>query len=509
MESHHRSICARLAVFVCILGALVLSLSAIAGILLVALEADRRVTVLLVSLALAAAVAAALAAALLVKARKEITFPLLEASAFARHDPLTGLVNRRVFEADLRKAAELAKVHGDVYQVLVIDLDRLRAVNDLQGHAVGDAVLCEVAKRVRQVVRKRDTVARLAGDEFAVIARTEGPRFVDESMHLAARLLQAITRPIVIAPGKTDITIGACAGIALAPNDGLDEDTLLHAAYIAMHRAKDAGEGTIRFFERRMDEELYEQAQLEADLKAAVKGGTIQPYYQPLIEMREQRIWGFEILARWRHPTRGAVPPDAFIPVCERLGLTSALTACVLRQACKDVRQWLRPDVKLALNISPNQLKDASLPAQILAILREEGMPTPQLEVEITETALVGDIDAAKAIFDAFHEAGIEVSLDDFGTGYSSLYHLRELKFDKMKIDKSFVQSMQRNDESEKIVDAILGLAKSLGMRVVAEGIEDPAACEKLKQKGCEYGQGYYFGKAIAAVDAGAQLCRH
>ena len=154
-------------------------------------------------------------------------------------------------------------------------------------------------------------------------------------------------------------------------------------------------------------------------------------------------------------------------------------------------------------------LKDASLPAQILAILREEGMPTSQLEVEITETALVGDIDAAKAIFDAFHEAGIEVSLDDFGTGYSSLYHLRELKFDKMKIDKSFVQSMQRNDESEKIVDAILGLAKSLGMRVVAEGIEDPAACEKLMQKGCEYGQGYYFGKAIAAVDAGARLCRH
>lgn len=508
MESRHRSICARLTVFVCILGALVLSLSAIAGILLVAPKADRLVTASLVLLASAAAVTAALAAALLLKARKEITFAPLEASAFARHDPLTGLVNRRVFEADLRKAAELAKVNGDVYQVLVIDLDRLRAVNDLQGHAVGDAVLCEVAKRVRQVVRKRDTVARLAGDEFAVIARTDGPRFADESMHLAARLLQAITRPIVIASGKTDITIGACAGIALAPNDGLDEDMLLHAAYIAMHRAKDAGEGTIRFFERRMDEELYEQAQLEADLKAAVEGGTIQPYYQPLIEMREQRICGFEILARWRHPTHGAVPPDVFIPVCERLGLTSALTASVLRQACKDVRQWLRPDVKLALNISPNQLKDASLPAQILTILCEEGMPTSQLEVEITETALVGDIDAAKAIFDAFHEAGIEVSLDDFGTGYSSLYHLRELKFDKMKIDKSFVQSMQRNDESEKIVDAILGLAKSLGMRVVAEGIEDPAACEKLMQKGCDYGQGYYFGKAIAAIDAGAQLCR-
>lgn len=429
-----------------------------------------------------------------------------DSGELARRDPLTGLLDRRALAAELRQF--IARMRSDqVAYLVVLDLNRLHRVNDVHGHSVGDLVLREVANRIEALARKGDRVARLDGDEFAVLALAQGEAFGDEAMLLAGGLLQAIGRPMTVADSGRDIAITACAGIACAPSDGPDEETLLRAAYIAVHRAKGDGENTIRCFELRMDEELQEQAALEADIRDAVDAGAIQPYYQPLIDLRSKGILGFEILARWHHPVRGMVPPDTFIPICERLGLIRALTASMLRQACRDIHAWIGYDAKLALNVSPSQLKERGLPAQVLAILREEGVAASQLEVEITETALVGDIETAKGILDAFHEAGIKVSLDDFGTGFSSLYHLRELKFDKMKIDKSFVQSLEQSEESEKIVDAVLSLANSLGMSVVAEGIENVAVCEKLAKKGCAFGQGYFFGKAIPAHDAAAQLC--
>jgi EAL domain-containing protein (putative c-di-GMP-specific phosphodiesterase class I) len=266
-----------------------------------------------------------------------------------------------------------------------------------------------------------------------------------------------------------------------------------------MYRAKHDGRNAFRFFEQGMDDELRSQAALEADLRKAIADGDIKPQYQPLIDMSDQHVYGFEVLARWQHPTRGAVAPDTFIPMAEQLGLISDLTTSILTQACREAGPW-GPDVLISVNISPLQLKDPALPTQILAILNREGFPPARLEIEVTETALVSDISTAKQILTALQTIGIKIALDDFGTGYSSLYHLRELSFNKVKIDRSFVQSMQENGESSKIIDAILSLAKSMKMPTVAEGIENVEVLQLLIEKGCEFGQGYFIGKAMTAL---------
>jgi diguanylate cyclase (GGDEF)-like protein len=426
-----------------------------------------------------------------------------QAQALARHDPLTGLPNRRVFSAELEAALSHTRNDKTVTCVLMIDLDRFKPVNDLQGHAVGDLVLCEVAARLQQVVGPTDTVARLGGDEFAIISSIDPLKYPDAATEFAARVLAAIHEPVTI--GTDKVEIGASIGIASAPGDGGASETLLRAADIAMYKAKHDGRARFCFYEKGMDEELRARALLETDLKAAILEGKIEPYYQPLIHMQDKHIYGFEMLARWEHPERGFVPPDLFIPLAEKLGLIPNLTWSMLRQACRDSRQW--PDhILLSINISPNQLKEPALPAQLLAILNQEGFPPSRLEIEITETALVSDIGTAKIILTALQNVGIKISLDDFGTGYSSLYHLRELRFDKIKIDRSFVQSMEDNVESEKIVDAILSLAKSLGLPTVAEGIENPGVQQQLLAMGCEFGQGYYYGRAMTAQDAARVL---
>ncbi len=421
-----------------------------------------------------------------------------EAHAQARHDSLTGLPNRRVFAAELETALGRTRKGITTYSVLLIDLDRFKPVNDLQGHPVGDMVLCEVARRLQGVVRKTDTVVRLGGDEFAIIAEGEAKSQanLDRAIRLANRVLNAIREPILV--GESRIEIGASIGIASCRADDTDAEGLLHEADIAMYRAKRDGRGTFRFFEASMDQELRSQAALEGDLRRAVAGGDIRAYYQPLVDIRQNRVCAFEVLARWQHPEWGFIPPDVFIPLAEQLGLIGDLTSLVLRQACRDAASWSE-DIRLSVNISPLQLKDPLLPAWLLAILVEEGFAPARLEIEIVESALVSDLQTAKAILTHLQSLGVTVALDDFGTGYSSLYHLRELKFDKVKIDRSFVQAMLENHESEKIVDAILGLAKNLNLPTVAEGIENPAVLRHLAARGCEYGQGYYFGKAMTA----------
>jgi diguanylate cyclase (GGDEF)-like protein len=427
------------------------------------------------------------------------------AQALARHDALTGLPNRRVFFADLEIALGHTENSSATYLVMIIDLDHFKQVNDLQGHSVGDTVLCEVARRLKDAVGRSDTVARLGGDEFAIIAEADQKAPVEGAIGLANKLLDAIRVPIVVVGGTAEV--GASIGIASCPTDGTDAENLLRAADIAMYRAKKEGRDAFRFFEQSMDQELRAQAMLETDLKRAVAQGDILPYYQPLVDMREDRIYGFEILARWRHPVRGWVPPDTFIPIVERLGLITDLTSSTLRRACRDVKNWPK-DIILSLNISPIQLRDPLLPAQLLTILNQEGFPPARLEVEVTETALVNDIEMAKSILTSLQSLGVRVALDDFGTGYSSLSHLRELKFDKVKIDRSFVQTMEKNAESQKIVDAILKLAQSLELPTVAEGIENPVVLGRLVDGGCEFGQGYYFGKAMSADDATEILTR-
>lgn len=422
-----------------------------------------------------------------------------QTQAQARHDPLTGLPNRRVFFAELQAA--IARSQGGLvaHSVLLVDLDHFKAVNDLQGHSEGDLVLVEVAQRLLEVVRKTDRVTRLGGDEFAIIAEFASHESADAIISLASRVIAAIRKPIATSNGNR-VEIDASVGIASCVDDGTDATEILRAADIAMYRAKRDGRGTFRFFEQKMDEELREQINFEADLRKAVADGQIEPYYQPLIDMRNDQIYGFEILSRWKRPGRGTVFPTLFIPVAERLGLIPELTWSVLRQACRDAVRW-GPDMRLSLNISPIQLRDPQLADDVLAILSEEHFPPSRLEVELTESALVRDIATARSVIAALQGAGVQVSLDDFGTGYSSLYHLRELRFDKVKIDASFVRSVEINCESEKIVDAIMGLARSLGLPTVAEGIENPSVLHHLSERGCEYGQGYYFGNAMAAGD--------
>ncbi len=428
------------------------------------------------------------------------------AQALARHDSLTGLPNRRVFSAELQEAIGHAQSGSAAYSVLIVDLDRFKPVNDLQGHPVGDAVLCAIARRLEDTVRKSDTIARLGGDEFAIITKVEPRTHSDQVMRLAARVLGAIREPILVDDGSVEVD--ASIGIASCPADGVDAGALLRAADIAMYRAKQEGRGTFRFFEQRMDEELRAQAALEAALKKAIADEEIRPFYQPLVDLRDNRIYGFEMLARWRHPERGSIPPDVFIPLAEQLGVIADLTRSVVRRACRDALQW-SDDIDLSINISPLQLKDPLLSARLLDVLAEEGFPPSRLEIEITESALVGDVETAKASLAVLQAHGVKVSLDDFGTGYSSLYHLRAFKFDKVKIDRSFVLAMQNDSESEKIVDAILSLSRTLGLPTVAEGIETAAALRHLAERGCEYGQGYYFGRAMSVEEAVEILDKH
>jgi diguanylate cyclase (GGDEF)-like protein len=424
-----------------------------------------------------------------------------QAQILSRYDALTGLPNRRVFSADLQAVLDHAQSGAVPCSVLLIGLDHFKQVNDLHGHAVGDLVLCEVARRLEAIVQSGGGLARLGGDEFAIFAKSETQQQtpLEEAKAMATRVLGAIGAPILV--GEKRIEIAASIGIAPCHSAGADAGHLLRAADIAMYRAKRDARGTFRFFEQSMEDDLRAQGSLEADLKRAVAEGKIQPYYQPLVELRNNRICGFEALARWEHAERGFVPPNLFIPLIEQLGLMSQFTSSILGQACRDAKHW--PDnVRLSVNVSPSELKDPLLPSRILAILALEAFPCARLEVEITETALLSDIETARSILTALQSSGINVSLDDFGTGYASLSHLRELKFDKIKIDRSFVQSMQTDPESEKIVDAILGLTKNLNLPTVAEGIEDASTLLRLAAKGCEFGQGYYFGKATNAAGA-------
>jgi len=427
------------------------------------------------------------------------------AQSMARHDALTGLPNRRVFAERLETDVARALRGSISYAIMVIDLDRFKPVNDVHGHAAGDEVLREIATRLAALSRASDTVARLGGDEFAVIldcAASEDP--TTAASKLAERIVASVGQPVSIR--DQTVEVGASIGIAVCPNDGTDSDGLLRAADMAMYRAKEEGRA-YRFFSPSMEQALRERIALEEDVRRAVATHDIRPYYQPVMKLAENRLVGFEILARWHHPVRGDVEPEVFIPIAEKLGLIGELTYYLLRRACLDAHDWPR-DTTIALNVSPMHFSDPLLPVKLLAILSETDFPPKRLEIEVTESALVTDMEAARATLVALQDIGIKISLDDFGTGYSSLYNLRELHFDKIKLDRSFVMSMQSNAGSKKIVDSVIDLAKSLGLPVIAEGIENQQTTQEIVERGGEYGQGFYFGKAMSADEADAMVRR-
>ncbi len=423
------------------------------------------------------------------------------AQSLARHDALTGLPNRRVFSEALAAAVARAQNSGGIYAAMVVDLDQFKPVNDIHGHPAGDAVLKEVAIRLGNIVDRAVTLARLGGDEFAVLLECDpkngSPK--DSASSLAQRIIERVQMPMEINGSR--VRIGATVGIALCPLDGTDPEMLMRSADMAMYDAKQDNRGTFAFFKPTMEADVRARTALEDDVRKAVTEKEILPYYQPLIRLSDDRLVGFEILARWRHPERGPVPPDTFIPVVEKLDLIGDMTYALLERACVDARNWPW-DISIALNISPRHFSDPYLPVKILAILSKTGFPPTRLELEITETALVADLPAARASLLALRSCGIKISLDDFGTGYSNLHHLRELRFDKIKIDRSFVLSMDDDRESSKIVRAVIDLAHSLGLPTIAEGIEHEGAMRDVKENGAEYGQGFHFGKAMPVAEA-------
>jgi diguanylate cyclase (GGDEF)-like protein len=402
----------------------------------------------------------------------------------ARHDALTGLPNRVFFAEAIADNI----VRNAPCAILQIGLDRFKAVNEFHGHEAGDEVLREVARRLRASTRSGAVVARLGGDAFAVIVETAAAGETERA--IGRRLIQAVQKPIASSHGS--VTLGCSIGMARFPPDGLEVEGLLRAADLAMDAAKRKDRGSLCEFEPGMDEEVRSRLALEADLRQAIEAGEIRPYYQPVVRLQDATLVGFEILARWQHARRGMVMPDSFISLAESTGLIGEMTYSLLRRAAKDAASW--PDhLYLALNISPIHLKKADLADDILSILRQTGFAARRLEVEITESALVSSMDVAKRSLLSLQRAGVGVALDDFGTGYSSLVHLRQLPLNKVKIDRSFVSHSLEDAENGKIVAAIVGLGKSLGIATTAEGIETKDVALSLAALGCDYGQGYFF----------------
>lgn len=421
------------------------------------------------------------------------------AQSIARRDALTGLSNRRLLLEAMQTAARDA-TPDQGWAVLLIDLDRFKPVNDIHGHAAGDAVLCAIAERLTAIMPREALVARLGGDEFAILMPHDGRG--EELMRLAQQVIGRLCEPVAWEHAKVDI--GATIGIALMPQDGTDPESLLRSADIAMYRGKREGRGTFRFFEPRMDDELKARVSLECALRNAIQAGEIRPHYQPLVSLPEQKLLGFEILARWYHPERGIIPPTVFIPIAEDTGLIAELCFSVLRQACLDAIKW-PVHLGLAVNISPHQFVDRQLAQRILAILGETGFASERLEVEITESALTNDLDAARETLKTLQNAGVSVALDDFGTGYSSLYHLREMKFDKIKIDRSFVADIADPDTLD-IIRAIVGLGKGRGITITAEGVETREQFAQVAAEGCAQVQGYLVSRPIPGGEVTAFL---
>ena len=416
------------------------------------------------------------------------------AQRLARHDPLTGLPNRRFFNEKLDEALRCRDPQECRAAVLMLDLDGFKAVNDVHGHMVGDRVLVEFAERIGKACRNA-LVARVGGDEFAIVL----PHIhsLDEPAAVARRISLAVAEPFTIAGTETALGVGI--GIAVAPNDGTSADDLVRRADLALYRAKAEGRSAIRFFEPAMDAHVERRRVIERELRSAIAGNQIEVHYQPLVNLSGDRIVGFEALARWQSPALGAVPPSVFITIAEESGLIHRLSDQLLRIACREAKNWPE-NLTLAFNISPVQLRDSTLGLRILGILGETGLPPRRLELEITESAIVGDGPTARRMIDELRAAGVRIALDDFGTGYATMSQLLSFRFDKIKIDRSFVERLGNGQGSEVIVRAIIGLAKGLGLATTAEGIETTAQLADLKADGCVEGQGYLFGKAIPAA---------
>jgi diguanylate cyclase (GGDEF)-like protein len=413
------------------------------------------------------------------------------AAFLAHHDALTALPNRLFLRTRMEQALAEVGNGGRLLATMCLDLDGFKAINDSLGHSSGDLLLQIVAQRIRSEVGPDDTVARLGGDEFAILQ--VGVENTTQIVELLGRLLSAVEAPYEI-DGQI-VNVGVSIGTSLAPLDGLDADLLLHNADMALYRAKGDGRGRYCFFEPEMNARAQTRRRIEINLRKALREDELTVHYQPLIDLDDERIVSFEALLRWSNPELGMISPADFIPVAEETGMIVPIGAFVLRRACIDAAAW-PSNATVAINLSPLQFKTGSLFQNVRDALALSGLPPTRLELEITETLLLDKSDQVLSTLHALRALGVRIAMDDFGTGYSSLSYLRSFPFDKIKIDRSFIQEISNKADSQAIVRAILSLGASLGVTITAEGVETESELEYLKSQGCRQGQGFLFSEA-------------
>lgn len=424
-----------------------------------------------------------------------------QAQHLAFHDVLTGLPNRALVEDRLTQALALATRHDQRVALLLIDLDRFKTINDTHGHHAGDELIIAVAQRLSRIVRASDTVGRIGGDEFIVVMPDVDN--IGQVHSLAQRIIDELSEPFTLF--GSDIWSGASIGLALAPKDGVDRLELMRKADIALYEAKSGGRGTYRQFERAMDESVRTRQTIAADLRTALHTHQgLEVWYQPLMDIGGQQMVGIEALLRWHHPARGLIAPGEFIAIAEETGLIIPLGEWVLAEAC--VTQQRFPELLVAVNVSPVQFRSTGFVERVMAIVSQNGGDPKRLELEITEGVLIEDEREARAIIVELRDAGFRIALDDFGTGYSSLNYLSNFPVDKIKIDRSFTQSLGVAENSVAIVESVVKLGHAMGLMVTAEGVETPGQMSALADAGCNQLQGYLFSQAVPADQLSALM---
>lgn len=416
----------------------------------------------------------------------------------AYHDPLTGLPNRVLFNDHLALELAHAQRNKRMLAVIFLDLDRFKTINDTLGHAMGDQLLQEVAKRLRSCLREGDTVARLGGDEFMLLL--PGITHGEDVAKIARRILEVLKPPFNL-EGR-ELHISSSLGISLYPSDGRNAETLIKNADAAMYRTKEQGRGTYQFYTPSMNAKAFERLILENDLRRALERQEFVVYYQPQVSLHTGQIVGVEALVRWQHPDRGIIPPMEFIPLAEETGLIVPLGDWVFRVACAQHRTWQEagfPPLRIAVNLSAHRFKQKGLIRDVVRILQETGLDPGYLELELTESHLMENVESTISLLHELKALGIHLSIDDFGTGYSSLSYLKRFPIDTLKIDRSFVLDITHNPDDAAIALAIIAMAHSLGLKVTAEGVETKEQLEFLRAHQCDTMQGYYFSRPVPA----------
>jgi diguanylate cyclase (GGDEF)-like protein len=413
----------------------------------------------------------------------------------AFNDVLTGLPNRSMFQQQIEHLLRVSEGNGSLFALHCLDLDQFKSINDTLGHPAGDALLVEAGKRVQHAARGH-FVARLGGDEFVVLQTVGDDR--DSIDRLARDILEGLAQPFRIE--ANEIVPSTSIGIAIAPQDGSDGGNLLRNADLALYRAKEAGRGTYAFFEESLNQRAQQRRQLESDLRLALERDELDLEYQPQFDLDQNRICSFEALLRWRHPRQGLIPPAEFVPIAEDTGLIVPIGAWAIRRACAEAARW--PDnVRVAVNVSPVQFHRGGLNETILLALADSGLAPSRLEIEITESIFLEGSEATLRLLHSVRALGVRVALDDFGTGYSSLSYLQSFPFDKLKIDRSFIQNLLTRQGASAIVRAITELAHALGIETTAEGVEETAQLMELRAHGCSSVQGYLFAEPMTSDD--------